>query len=182
LAKIKDARYPIPFGNAHHTVTVQAAGDSNCIIAANRFSVKEPLPALRTDAKHIFNNSLIISQLRHAKALPLPTLPQLVLGTPLPAINITVFARHSFLYVHAKKHLRFFLEVGELSDIRKLREHAGLTQFEAARLAGIDRSRLALAEGGQLPLSTDQNTRVRRALLRAIRLRRDRLDTLLANV
>jgi hypothetical protein len=67
-----------------------------------------------------------------------------------------------------------------LTDIKKLRQYAALTQFEAARAAGIDRSRLALAEGNQLPLSDEQEARLRLALLRAIRERRDRLDALLA--
>lgn len=67
-----------------------------------------------------------------------------------------------------------------MSDIRRLREYAALTQFEAARLAKIDRSRLALAEGGQLPLSEEQDNRLRQALMRAIRERRDRLNALLA--
>lgn len=67
-----------------------------------------------------------------------------------------------------------------MTEIRRLREYAALTQFEAARLAKIDRSRLALAEGGQLPLSEEQAARLRCALLRAIRGRRDRLDSVLA--
>lgn len=67
-----------------------------------------------------------------------------------------------------------------MTEIRKLRELAGLTQFEAARLAKLDRSRLALAEGAQLPLAEEQETRLRRVLLRTIRERRDRLDALLA--
>src|ERR1022692_2389026 len=69
---------------------------------------------------------------------------------------------------------------GNVTEIRRLREHAGLTQFETARLAKVDRSRLALAEGGQLPLSDEQETRLRSTLLRAIRSRRDRLNALLA--
>jgi hypothetical protein len=67
-----------------------------------------------------------------------------------------------------------------MSDIRKLREFAALTQFEAARLARIDRTKLVLAEGGQLPLSGEQNARLRRALMRVIRARRDQLDAVLA--
>jgi hypothetical protein len=67
-----------------------------------------------------------------------------------------------------------------MTEIRRLREYAVLTQFEAARLARIDRSRLALAEGGQLPLSDEQETKLRRALMRAIRGRRNRLNALLA--
>jgi transcriptional regulator with XRE-family HTH domain len=66
-----------------------------------------------------------------------------------------------------------------MTEIRRLREYAGLTQFETARLAKVDRSRLALAEGDQLPLSQEQETRLRSALLRAIRNRRDRLTALL---
>lgn len=66
-----------------------------------------------------------------------------------------------------------------MTEIKRLREYAALTQFEAARAARIDRSRLALAEGGQLPLTNEQESRVRKALMRAIRNRRDRLDALL---
>jgi hypothetical protein len=69
-----------------------------------------------------------------------------------------------------------------VSEIRCLREYASLTQFEAARLAKIDRTRLALAEGGQLPLSEKQETQVRQALICAIRGRRDQLDAFLAKV
>lgn len=67
-------------------------------------------------------------------------------------------------------------------NIRRLRECAGLTQFETARLARIDRSRLALAEGNQLPLSDKQEVRVRAVLLHAIRARRDRLDAVLTKM
>ena len=69
-----------------------------------------------------------------------------------------------------------------MTDTRQLRKDAGLTQFEAARAARIDRTRLALAETSQISLSDKEACRLRKALLLEIRKRRDRLNALLADV
>lgn len=53
-------------------------------------------------------------------------------------------------------------------DIRNLRLLAGLTQIEEARLSGIERSRLSLAECGHVLLSRDQLEAVASVLRSAI--------------
>ena len=67
-----------------------------------------------------------------------------------------------------------------MKGLKRLRETAGLTQWELSRAAKVDRSRLALAEVGQVILSAEQEGRVRRVLAREIRKRRDLLDSVIA--
>lgn len=55
--------------------------------------------------------------------------------------------------------------------IRKLRKLSGMTQYALARLSGVERTRLSLAENGHIRLDTSEYNAVRRALLSAIEQR-----------
>jgi transcriptional regulator with XRE-family HTH domain len=61
------------------------------------------------------------------------------------------------------------------SSIRRLREMSGLSQYETAREAGLDRTRLSLVENGHVRLTEDEKSRLARVLTLAIR---DRLAEL----
>jgi len=67
-----------------------------------------------------------------------------------------------------------------MERLKELRKCAGLTQWQLARAARVDRSRLALAEVNQVRLSEQQAARVRRVLDRAIEKRRAELNRLTA--
>ena len=58
-----------------------------------------------------------------------------------------------------------------MSQIKKLRELSGLTQTELSNLSRIDRSRLSLAESGQVKLSATETETVRKVLLRQMEKR-----------
>ena len=68
-----------------------------------------------------------------------------------------------------------------MESLLSLREISGLSQFSTARKCGIPRMRLSLAETGQLELSSAEEARIRRVLLRAIEARAVQLQTVLAN-
>jgi transcriptional regulator with XRE-family HTH domain len=55
--------------------------------------------------------------------------------------------------------------------IRQLREMAGMSQCRLARLCGVDRTRLSLAENGHVDLRPDEYEAVEGSLLAAIRER-----------
>ena len=59
--------------------------------------------------------------------------------------------------------------------IKQLRNLAGLTQYELARLSGVERTRLSLAENGHIRLEPSEYERVKKALIGAIRRRITRL-------
>jgi transcriptional regulator with XRE-family HTH domain len=63
--------------------------------------------------------------------------------------------------------------------IRKLRKLSGVTQYELARLSGIERTRLSLAENGHVRLDASENDSVRRALITAIERRMAQLGDFL---
>lgn len=67
-----------------------------------------------------------------------------------------------------------------MKDLKRLRELAALTQWQLARAAKVDRSRLALAEVGQVALSHEQQDRLREVLGRTICKRRALLDAEIA--
>jgi transcriptional regulator with XRE-family HTH domain len=63
--------------------------------------------------------------------------------------------------------------------LRELRRLAGLTQTKAGRASGINHAKLSLAETGEVTLSAEEETRLRRALLARIRERAARIETVL---
>jgi transcriptional regulator with XRE-family HTH domain len=57
------------------------------------------------------------------------------------------------------------MEFGNLSNgLKLLRELAGLSQYEFARLSGISRGRISLVECGHSQLNEDERVRAERAL------------------
>lgn len=58
-----------------------------------------------------------------------------------------------------------------MSDLRELRRASGLTQLELATRAGIDRTKISLAENGYMRLCSRDETVVQRALVQAIQER-----------
>ena len=68
-----------------------------------------------------------------------------------------------------------------MEDIKKLRGMADWTQTKTARASGVHRTKLSQAECGELELSQEEDTAVRRVLLTAIRKRAARMETVLAH-
>jgi transcriptional regulator with XRE-family HTH domain len=68
-----------------------------------------------------------------------------------------------------------------MQSLRSLRETSGLSQFAAANRAGLDRTRLSLAENGHVQLSAEEDATIRRVLLRAMRDRADQINTVLTD-
>ena len=66
------------------------------------------------------------------------------------------------------------------SGLRDLRETAGITQIKTARHARIDRSRLSLAESGDVTLTAEEEARVRSVLRRALAKRAEKVSAALA--
>ncbi len=67
-----------------------------------------------------------------------------------------------------------------MQDLRSLREASGLSQFAAANRAGLDRTRLSLAENGHVRLSEEEESAVRGVLVEAIQRRARHLEGVLA--
>jgi transcriptional regulator with XRE-family HTH domain len=67
-----------------------------------------------------------------------------------------------------------------MTAIRELRTLARLTQFEAAKKSGLDRTRLSLAECGHVLLRPDQDAALRKALIEAIEGRASQLKGVLS--
>jgi transcriptional regulator with XRE-family HTH domain len=67
-------------------------------------------------------------------------------------------------------------------DLKTAREMSGLSQFTAARKAGIPRMRLSLAECGQINLSPDEEIALRAVLRRAIEQRAAVLQNALSEI
>lgn len=65
--------------------------------------------------------------------------------------------------------------------IRKLRKLSGVTQYELARLSGVERTRLSLAENGHVRLDASEYDSVRRALVTAIERRMAQFGEVLPN-
>jgi hypothetical protein len=62
-------------------------------------------------------------------------------------------------------------EIKQRRGIRELRRTAGATQFDVERLAGINRTRLSLAECGHIQLQEWECAAIEQALLEMIRQR-----------
>lgn len=61
------------------------------------------------------------------------------------------------------------MEFGDLSkDLRSLRELAGLSQYQFARLSAISRGRISLVECGNSQLNAEEQARAERVLRAAI--------------
>lgn len=65
---------------------------------------------------------------------------------------------------------------GKMTDLRKTRVVAGISQFAAAKESGIPRMRLSLAETGQLKLQPKEKEALRSVLRRALAVKRQALD------
>lgn len=68
-----------------------------------------------------------------------------------------------------------------MRDLRSLREASGLSQFAAANRAGLDRTRLSLAENGHIKLNENEERAIRSVLVEAIQRRARHIDGVLAN-
>lgn len=69
-----------------------------------------------------------------------------------------------------------------MKSLKELREASDLSQFKAANRAGLDRTRLSLAESGHVVLTAKEQDALRRVLLSALRKRVARLQNVLAQV
>jgi transcriptional regulator with XRE-family HTH domain len=67
-----------------------------------------------------------------------------------------------------------------MRQLKALRKASGLRQWEAANRAGLDRTRLSLAENGHVKLSDDEERRLRRVFVKAIQKRAQHLEGVLA--
>jgi predicted transcriptional regulator len=65
-----------------------------------------------------------------------------------------------------------------LQNLRILRCELGLTQITLARLSGVSRMRLQLAESGDLELRQEEIEAIRRTLKQRVKERADRLKSL----
>jgi transcriptional regulator with XRE-family HTH domain len=63
-----------------------------------------------------------------------------------------------------------------MDDLKTLRSLAGFTQHKAARAAGIARSRLSEIECGDVVIAPEEESRLRRVLLRAIETRSAQIE------
>jgi len=68
-----------------------------------------------------------------------------------------------------------------MGDFKTLRDLAGLTQGRAARAAGIPRSRLSEVECGEVTLTHEEEERLRRVLLHAIKTRAAQMSGFLSS-
>ena len=64
-------------------------------------------------------------------------------------------------------------------SLKSLREASGLSQYEVANRAGVDRTRLSLAENGHVRLAANEEDAIRRVLLAATRDRASRIESVL---
>jgi transcriptional regulator with XRE-family HTH domain len=62
------------------------------------------------------------------------------------------------------------------SELRKLRVLAGQSQFQLAREARIDRTRISLCENGHVQLSPEEGKRVARVVLSAMQRKMAEVD------
>jgi len=67
-----------------------------------------------------------------------------------------------------------------MRQLKALRKASGLRQCEAANRAGLDRTRLSLAENGHVKLSDHEERCLRRVLVEAIQKRAQHLEGVLA--
>jgi transcriptional regulator with XRE-family HTH domain len=72
-------------------------------------------------------------------------------------------------------------DTGAPLGLRDLRKFSGLTQTRAARVSGINHSRISMAETGEIELSAAEEAKLRRCLLALIRERAVKMQSLLAS-
>ncbi len=65
--------------------------------------------------------------------------------------------------------------------LRKLRKLSGVTQYQLARLSGVERTRLSLAENGHIRLGISEYSAIRTALLSAFRRKVTQFGEVLPN-
>jgi predicted transcriptional regulator len=70
--------------------------------------------------------------------------------------------------------------VNGVSDLRKARVAADVTQFELAKKSGIERTRISLAENGHVELRPEEYKALMRALVEVIRYRVSELQGVLS--
>lgn len=68
-----------------------------------------------------------------------------------------------------------------MQEIREIRRMAGWTQARTSRATGLNRAKLSQAECGEVELSLEEDAAIRRVLLRAIRHRANRINSVLAD-
>jgi transcriptional regulator with XRE-family HTH domain len=66
-----------------------------------------------------------------------------------------------------------------VKELKRLREMSGLSQFSVARMSGVERTRLSLAECGHVALTTGEKESLRRVLLQAVENRQSQLQAVL---
>lgn len=64
------------------------------------------------------------------------------------------------------------------SELRRLRQLVGRSQFELAKESGIDRTRISLAENNHVELSADEGKRIARAVLSAMKQKMAELEAI----
>jgi transcriptional regulator with XRE-family HTH domain len=69
-----------------------------------------------------------------------------------------------------------------MEEIRELREIAGLTQFEMAKLSGIERSRLSLAECRHVVLAPAEIAKFKAVLLAVLGQRAEQVQEVLSKL
>jgi len=68
-----------------------------------------------------------------------------------------------------------------MKDLREMRELAGITQFSLSRRSGVSRTRLSLAECGEVELNETEKRKITTFLLAAIQLQHARAESVLAD-
>jgi transcriptional regulator with XRE-family HTH domain len=68
-----------------------------------------------------------------------------------------------------------------MKKFKELRRMAGWTQTKTARASRINRAKLSQAECGEIELNHDEETAIRRVLIRAIRNRVKQINCLLTD-
>ncbi len=67
-----------------------------------------------------------------------------------------------------------------MDDLKTARQIADLTQFHIARLTGISRSRLSLAENGDVQLKAEERALIREVLRKHLAVRAREIGSLLS--
>jgi transcriptional regulator with XRE-family HTH domain len=65
--------------------------------------------------------------------------------------------------------------------LRKLRKLSGVTQYQLARLSGVERTRLSLAENGHIQLGTSEYKAIHAAILSAFKRKITQFGEVLPN-
>ena len=70
--------------------------------------------------------------------------------------------------------------MNRVSELRRARVAADVTQFELAKKAGVERTRISLAENGHIELRPEEYRALMRALVGTIRCRVSELQDVLS--